>query len=183
MEVRELRRVSDSGNLFGRCLVEVVVEDAKCFLHHLCLSLHEDQLHRSVNRVFVCSFDGALFDRGVCGNWLCSVCGEAIGAFCCENRFFGEVEDAYPAYDGASIGRRDRDAAVWRDVYGAARDRDGLLVGVEDGFALGRLEDSGGGAGEGAIARVSDAVCGLDGEEALTLQGEVEGLPVDLSSP
>ncbi len=73
-------------------------------------------------------------------------------------------------------GRRDGDAAVWRDVYGAGGNGDGSLVGVEDRLALSRLEDSGGGAGEGSVAGVADAVRGLDGEEPLALQGEVEGI-------
>src|SRR5271170_6691574 len=50
----------------------------------------------------------------------------------------------------------------------------GFLVGVEDGLALARLEDSGGGAGEGSVSRVPNAVGRLDGEEALALEGQVE---------
>ena len=73
---------SDPGKLFRCGLVEVVVEDAECFLHHLCLSLNQHQLHRSVNGVFVGSFDRTLFDERSCWNRLCSIRGEAIRSFC-----------------------------------------------------------------------------------------------------
>jgi hypothetical protein len=43
-----------------------------------------------------------------------------------------------------------------------------------DGLALGGLENSGGGAGEGTITRVSDSAGCLDGEEALAFEGQVE---------
>ena len=127
-----------------------------------------------MNCVFVGSFDGALFDRSGCWDRLCSSSGEPIRAFCGQNRFFGEVKGPHPANNHAAVGRRDGDAAVCRDVDGAGRDSDGLLIGVEDGLALGRLEDSGGGAGESAIASVANTVGCLDREEALTLEGEIQ---------
>src|SRR5205814_5297709 len=93
--------------------------------------------------VFVRSFDRALFDRGICWKRRCSVCRETIRAFCGQNRFFGEVEGPYPADDHTAVDCGDGDAAVWRDVDGARGDGDGLLVDVEDGLALGGLEDTG----------------------------------------
>ena len=85
-----------------------------------------------------------------------------------------KVEGPHSSDYDAPVSRRHGDVAVWRDVNGAGGDGDGLLVGVEDGLALGGLEDTGWGAGEGAVPRVADAVGCLDGEEALAFQGEVE---------
>ena len=85
-----------------------------------------------------------------------------------------KVEDADPTDDGAAVRSGDGDAAVWRDANVAGGDGDGLLLRVENGLALAGLEDSGGGAGEGSVACVRMPLCGLNGEEACALNGEVE---------
>src|SRR5215469_6374183 len=163
---------SDSGQFFSCSLVEIVVEDAERLLHHLRLSLHEDELHGSVDGVLVGSLKRALFDSAVGGDGFCSVGGEAVCSFGGEHGWVGEGEGADLAHDSAgAVIRCDGDAAVGGDVNGAGGNGDGLLVSVEDGFALAGLKDASRGALEGSVACVLDALGSLDSEETTALDG------------